>query len=113
MMRKILSAKEINELCASLRDERMEWIEDNRARNNEFRTLLSIGDRENLIILVNTIVDRSCKMEQIGRWITGGDENFLRRAISMLYVEFSYTTDISSEDKVLPVLCGELELNNR
>ena len=113
MMRKILTAKEINALCEALRNERMEWIEENRARNGEHRNILSDGDREKLIVLVNTIVARTEEMASVGKKITGGDEGSLRRAITMLYAEFSETTDISSEDDIIPLLRAEIFLNDK
>ena len=113
MMRKLLSAEEINALCDELRDTRMEWIEENRARGTEIRNILAVGDRAKLIVLVNTIMARSDEIAQKGKRITGGDENALRRAISMLYVEFSETSDISSEDDILPLLCGKIKVKSK
>ena len=106
MMRKLLSAEDICALCKELYDERLDWIPENRARNAAFRDILAIGDRRELIVLVNTV----CERMESGK-ITGTDENTLRRATKMLYDEFKVTSDIASESNVIPLLRGELTLN--
>ncbi len=113
MIRKLLSAEEITEMCEELRGVTREWIYDSRARNNTFRTILSEGDRRELIILINTIISHAAEIADSGKRITGGDENTLRRAKSMLYSEFVATTDISSEDDIIPLIAGELKINNK
>lgn len=110
MIRVLLSADEIMSLCDELRDTRFEWIEDNRSRNTYFKDLLSVGDRRDVIVIVNTICDRIKQMNNSGKKVTGTDENTLYRAVKMLYDEFKVTTDISSEADIIPLLCGELKL---
>jgi hypothetical protein len=43
---------------------------------------------------------------EIGRKVTAGDENMLRRAQKMLVDEFSTTSDISNVDELMEVLNG-------
>ncbi len=113
MMRRLLSAEEIHSLAESLKDKRTEWISDNRTRNARFREILSLGDREELIILVNTLHEHISRVLADKKKPTGIDENTLRRAKRMLYDEFSATTDLASEEDIIPLLCGELKLNNK
>lgn len=103
----LLSADEICELAGELREARMEWINDSRARNSVLRDMLSSGGRRDLVILVNTIVDRIERADEIGRNITAGDANILARAKKMLLDEFSVTSDIDSVDALMAVLSGE------
>lgn len=106
-MQSLLPADEICALADELRTERMAWIDDSRTRNGALRALLVAGDRRELIILVNTIIDRIEHAPEIGRRVTAGDESTLKRAIKMLVDEFSATTDIAGEDELLGVLKGE------
>lgn len=106
-MQRLLSADELCSLCDELRGERMEWITDSRARNGVLREILAAGDRRELIVLVNTIVERIERSAEIGRKITAGDENTLKRAKRMLLDEFSATTDLESEEELMGLLRGE------
>lgn len=105
-MHPLLSATEICDLADELRTQRMEWIVDSRARNAALREILTAGGRKELILLVNTINDRIARSDEIGRKITAGDENVLKRALRMLIDEFSVTTDITTEEQLLRVLDG-------
>lgn len=106
-MQPLLSAEEICALSDELRAEKMEWITDSRARNGVLREILASGDRRELIVLVNTILDRIERSAEIGRKITAGDENTLKRAKKMLFDEFSATTDLKNEEQLLALLRGE------
>ena len=109
MMRPLISAEEICRMVLELKDERLEWIPDSRARNTAFRELLSRGDRRELIVLLHTI------WEQIegGKRPTGSDEAAIKRAKKLLYEEFSITTDLASEEAVESLLRGEFTVGNK
>lgn len=113
MMRPLMSAEEICRLASELKDERWEWIPENRARNAAMRELIARGDRRELIVLVNTILERREASENGGKRLTGSDENLLRRAVKLLFEEFLITTDIGGEEDILPLLRGELVLHSR
>ena len=110
MIRPLLSAEEIMALTAELRNERMEWIPDIRARNQRYRELLSLGDRRDIIILANTIMAIKKEGKESEKRLTGTDETALRRAKQMLYDEFTATAKIRTEDDVLSLLLGELTI---
>ena len=110
MMRPLLSPEQIVALCAELRDERMPWIEENRARGAAFRDILADGDRGRLIVLVNTVAERIEKQQTEGKRPLGTDLNAVIRAVHLLYEEFSATTDLSSPEEILALLRGERPL---
>ena len=97
-------------MVEELKEERMEWIPESRARNAAFRDILSAGDRRELIVLVNTVRERMEQHTAMGKKPTGTDENAVRRAKKMLFEEFAITTDIADEEAVLSLLRGELTL---
>ena len=113
MMRPLMSAEEICQLAEELRDRRLEWIPESRARNTMFRELLAVGDRRELIVLVNTVVEHMEATVAAGKKPGSTDENALRRARRLLYEEFSATTDIGGEEDVVPLLRGELTVRNK
>lgn len=106
-MLKLLSADEICALADSLRGERLEWVNESRARTNGFREILATGDRRSLIVLVNTVSEHIEIQMANGKKPTAGDENALKRAKRMLLDEFSATTDLKSEEELMLMLCGE------
>ena len=108
MMRHLLSAEEIGALCASLREERMEWIADNRARNNAFRDLLAIGDRRELIVLLNTVTEHIEEAVAAGKKPTATDEYARKQAAKLLLDEFCATSAIADEIELLAIVRGEL-----
>lgn len=103
-MRPLCSADELNAMVIELREEKMEWIKEPRPRNNAFREILSLGDRVALIKLVHTLVAQAEVFESIGKTLTQGDEMTLKRAKDMLIAEFSFTTDVNNEQKLMDVL---------
>ena len=107
MMRPLLSADEIRSTVSELRELRVDWVEESRARNTRFREILSVGDRRELIVLANTIVERAdlASRGEVKK-LTGSDENTLRRIVRMLFEEFSMTCDLT-EDQILPLLAGD------
>ena len=103
-MRPLFSAEELNALARELRNEKMEWIKEPRPRNNAFREILSLGDRVALIKLVHTLVAQAEVFESIGKTLTQGDEMTLKRAKDMLIAEFSFTTNVNNEQRLMDLL---------
>ena len=113
LMRPLLSAEEILSLVSELRDERLEWIEESRLRNLKFREILSLGDRKQLIVLVNTVAEHNELVLSLGKKVGSTDENALYRAKAMLFEEFSMTTDLRLPEEILPLLRGERTLSSK
>ena len=113
LMRPLLSAEEISELLGELREERMEWIPESRGRNVLYREILGRGDRRELIVLVNTVCQRTAEEREAGRRPTSTDENALRRAAELLLDEFSVTCELNNEEELLLAIQGEIDLTQR
>ena len=111
MIRRLLSAEDIMTLAAELREERLVWIPDSRARNLRYKELFSVGDRRDLIIIANTVMEIIKEGKNSEKRLTGTDLNALRRAKQMLYDEFTATAEIRTEDDVLLLLAGELTIS--
>lgn len=107
LMRPLLSAEEILALVAELREERLEWIEESRLRNMKFREILSMGERRDLIVLINTVAEHNEMITALGKKVGSTDENALYRAKTMLFEEFSMTTDLAFSDEIFSLLRGE------
>ena len=112
-MRPLLSAEQINELAENLRDERLEWIDETRARSNSFKDILSAGDPKELIILANTVSERVAAAAERGRKPSSTDLNALRRAERILFDQFSATTDLGSPQDIIPLLRGDIKAGKK
>ena len=112
-MRALMSAEEITEMISELREQRMDLIAESRARNAAFKEVLALGDRRQLIIMLNTLAEKTEEIKAAGKKIPTGDLNALRRAEKLLYDEFSATTDIAGAKDIIRLLRGELTLNDK
>lgn len=108
-MQELCTSEELNSLAEELKNERIEWIDSSRQRSNVFRDILSEGKREMLIRLIHTIRFQA----EIGKRVTQGDENALRKAMKMLVDEFSFTTDVTNEQKLIDVLCCNVKCESK
>ncbi len=110
MMRPLLSVNEILQMAEELRHERLQWIPESRARNIQYREILSVGDRRELIVLANSVWEYMESVIANGKKPNTTEENALKRATKLLFEEFSVTAEIASEEDILPVLRGEMTL---
>lgn len=110
-MQKLCSAEEVNSLAETLKGETLEWISAPRPRSNRFREILSEGKREMLIRLIHTITAQAEKLASEEKHVTQGDEVFLKRAKKTLVEEFSFTTDITTEQMLVDVLNCKVKCN--
>ena len=109
-MRSLFSADELNALVADTRNERVEWIPENRARNAAFKQLLSTGSRREMIALLNTLYDRLDYMKSIGKKVGTMDIALLSKAERLFFEELSFSCKIKSQGDVKAVLRGEITL---
>ncbi len=107
-MKPLLSEDELCALAEELREERMEWITDSRARSSALKLMLARGERRELIVFVNTMHARMTNTENgEKKKYTAGDENTFRRAKKMLLDEFSKTTSLKTDADLMALLVGE------
>ena len=103
-MRPLCSADDVNALAESILQKRFDWELQARRRSNFFKNILADGDRAALIQLIHTICEREKELSQIGKHVTQSDMTALERAKRMLVNEFSFTTDIIDEQKLMAVI---------
>ena len=94
-MRQLLSQ---DELAALIRDgaaaEPMEWINDPRSRNEQFRQVLQSGDRLRLFCLLRTIHERREQQTALGKKLYAADEAICQRAEKLLHGEIAAVLNI-------------------
>lgn len=78
-MRRILSEEEIYELIKAMPDKNGAWIENKNERNEYFRSILSNGDRAEIIKLIKIIYQHKEELKAIGKSFTLLTNSFSRR----------------------------------
>ncbi|MBQ2862971.1 MAG: CarD family transcriptional regulator [Clostridia bacterium] len=98
-IRRLLSVDEVLSLIDRMPQENsMEWIEDRKTRNAEYRSIIIEGDRVKLVRLIRTIYRYAQRQKEIGKKIHAQDERALGEAERILYDEFSVVLGIKRED---------------
>lgn len=98
-MRRLLSVDEVLSLIDRMPKENgVEWIEDRKRRNEEYRSIIMQGDRDKLVRLIRTIYDYAQRQKEIGKKMHAQDERTLCEAERILYDEFSVVLGIKRED---------------
>lgn len=94
----VLTRDELDRLLRSDQTRRDLWIPDENKRKQQYRELISSGDRASLICMIRSL--RRHKEEQLaaGRKFHLSDEGFLRDAEKILSAEFSLVLGIEPAD---------------
>ena len=97
-MRKILSKGEVTTLINSMPNSETIWIDDDRKRNEEFKSILKTGDIENLVKLIRSIyLDKEYK-KSIGKKSYKIDDEIMETAERLLNEEFATILNISPNE---------------
>lgn len=107
-MRHVLSEEEIYEIIRKLPDENAEWIENEHVRKEQYRQILSQGDRKALIGMIKALYYHKQGLLEKGKKLHVSDERFFKEAERILYDEFALVLNIET-DQVLPFILEQLE----
>ena len=98
-MRMLLSVDEVLSLIDRMPHENsIEWIEDRKRRNEEYRSIIMQGDRDKLVGLIRVIYEYAERQKELGKNIHAQDQRTLGEAERILYDEFSVVLGIKRED---------------
>lgn len=97
-MRKILSKEEITLLISDINNGEVLFIEDDKKRNEQFKSMLKTGKCEELLTIIRSLyLDRKNK-QAIGKKLSKGDDEIIQIAEKLLSEEFSVILDISQQE---------------
>ncbi len=113
LMNKLLSAREFSDLIQECKGKTLEVVGDGRARTNAFREVLSKGERKSLILLLNTLYERFEQLSSCGKKAGSAELAIYAKAQKLIYEELATTTNIQSSDKVMSVLRGETQIEDK
>lgn len=90
----MLSREEMECLLRSPEIRNNAWIQDEGARKQTYRELISSGDRERLMEMVHTLYLHRARQAEAGKKCHMCDENFIRDAEKLLAGEVSVVLDM-------------------
>lgn len=111
-MRRILSAEEIYALIRTMDGEETEWIENENVRKQQYREILSEGDRRSIMKMIKAVSLHGEERKRMGKKLHQCDERFLKDAEKILYEEFAYVLNIE-KDQVLPFIMEQISVTEK
>lgn len=97
-MRKLHSKDEIFALINDMSNEEILWIDDEKQRNEQFKSMLKTGKCEELIKLVKSIYLNKKQKKLIGKKTYKNDEEIMKAAEKLLNEEFAVTLGIEPSE---------------
>lgn len=98
-MRPLLTKEEILDLLHSAKDlPPIDWVNENRARQEYFKKIMESGDRARIIAMIRAIEENGLRREAEGKKNFLSDENARAKAEKLLYSEFSVVLGIPEEE---------------
>lgn len=99
----ILTAAEAHALIASIADEPPLWNEDEVQRKEEFRSILSSGDRLKIMRMIKALYLQQELRQSRGHRLHACDEQILKAAEKLLYSELALVLHLS-QDEILSLI---------
>lgn len=98
-MRPLLTEDEIISLLRSAKNlPPIDWVKENRARQEYFKKIMESGDRAKLISMIRAIDENGLRREAEGKRNFLSDENARAKAEKLLFSEFSVVLGIPEEE---------------
>ena len=99
-MRNILSIREVNSLIDSIPRLDDLWIDNEAARIEKHKAILSSGDRTQILSLISTLYRHKADCQEKGKKMHQKDERIFKEAERLIYDEFALVLGISQKDVV-------------
>lgn len=93
-MRRVFTAREIDDLIASVKGEQLEWIEDTRRRADAFSQVVAKGISPELLKLIGCLYLEKKARAGAGKKFCATDEKILNSAERIVSEEFAYALNI-------------------
>ncbi|MDR3281268.1 MAG: hypothetical protein LBT23_12260 [Synergistaceae bacterium] len=107
-MRSPLSVDEVLDLIKKMPEMCFAWMEDEKERWGEFETILSHGDRAEIIKLIETLYQHKLDQKAKGKKLHAADERILGEAERIIHEEFGHILNIRP-DRVVSFIQEQVE----
>lgn len=98
LMREVVSKQEILSMINLISNEDSVWIDDDKIRNEKFKSSIKAGICEDWIRLIKAINLQIEEKKSIGKKISQMDEGILKEVKKLLYEEFSLVLKIPTDE---------------
>lgn len=99
-MRKVLSKEEIDELILKIKNTEPIWYDEEKVRKEKYNAILSEGDREKVLQLINTLYINKMERKAVGKKMYASDEKIMREAERLIHEEFAVVLNIQPDEVV-------------
>ena len=96
-IRNVMSKEEIDAVLDSSKNERINWIDDKKARNEAFRQIMASGNQQQMLLLAKCLYNKKNEKETSGRKLWASDEAFLTSLEKIISQEISWSLNIPEE----------------
>ena len=106
--RELIAKDEVDEIILTFREERNEWIRNDKERIETFRNLLENGTRKDVAAIIHMIHLHKLELLEKGKKLRSSDETMMQRAEKLLFGEFAYVLGIDPKE-VVPYIKEKLK----
>ena len=99
-IRPVITKEEALELIHSIDTTDTDWIEDRISRKNTYGSMITSGDRKDIIQVINNLYAHQQRMEDSGKTLNQQDEKMLYEARHRIDCEFAVALGISPDEVV-------------
>ena len=107
-MKRIISVEKIHDIIDKSADKNVDWIDNDRDRNEAYTAMVAEGEPSLLFSLVKTLYNHKKEVEDAGRKFRANDKRIMDSAEKILHQEFAMALDIDPEE-VVPFIESELK----
>lgn len=97
-MRKVLSKEDIGLLINDIDNLEVFFIENERERNAQFKSMLKTGKCEDLFTIIKSLHSDKKIQKSLGKKLSKGDDEIMQTAEKLLNEEFAFVLDILPEE---------------
>ena len=97
-MRKIHSKAEVDYIINSIPNEKSVLIDDEKERNEKFKSMLKSGECNEWIQLIKSIYENKRYRKSVGKKLGKGDDEIMKTAERLINEEFATILNISPEE---------------
>lgn len=96
--RPLITEEEIGELLNKAADTEIHWVDDHKARKEQFNEILQSGSREGIIALAGTLYNKQQAQLAVHKKLNSSDERILREAEKIINTEFAFVLNITPDE---------------
>ena len=97
VMRKVISKEEADELINSISSLEVNWVDDMKVRDNEFKDIIRNYDCSGFMKIIKTVIERKKQCASDGKKISVSDTNYLKRAQEYLTGELAIALNMPKD----------------